>query len=872
MQLKYYQKQIVEEDLPRFLQLVSREKNVHKAFSVFWREHPRTPIQQLSLLDAVRPYKDTIRGVPHICVKVPTGGGKTLIASASIKSIFSAYDTSKPKVVVWLVPSTTILDQTLKNLRNPAHPYRQRLDIDFGGKVEVYDKQQALTGQGFNMATVQENLSIIVMSFDSLRARKKEDRKVFQENGYLHSFQTLLETKAGEEEIALMSILQELHPVVCVDESHNAESELSVEMLKNLSPSFILDLTATPRENSNVISFVDALELKKENMVKLPVIVYNHQNKKQVIDSALNLQHQLEMIALQGDTYIRPIVLFQAEANTGDDKETFMKVKNNLLRMGIPEDQIKVKTAEVNELKNVNLMDKSCQVRYIITVNALKEGWDCPFAYILASLADRSSAVDVEQIVGRVLRLPYARQNENALLNMSYVLTASAKFDETLQHVVRGLNNAGFSEKDYRKFNETELQAAETEYGEDDFLTHPVADLFSSPKKQPVIAPENEDLALIDTNYKDVTSGVLLSSVSDIIEKAKQEDEILKERIEDKENTIVPSDIISQVKKASVQSVFAKSAEEVTLPMFFPNEVAMGSIFAGVEEPLVPEDLLKGFDLTKCDANIDFEEVDVQMYRIDLNTEGNEHTPIYLKVDDRAQRILLDYINGRPSKDLKIQAAVGMVTQMIGKLEQIKSTQVKSYITRIIEPMCAEQFDHFLNNRNAYADLILKKIEQLSNEYKRKAFKQMIDTGKISIKANYKLPKEITIKKVGAALPKSLYEREEEVNTLENKIINRVANLDNVEWWTRNIVGKKGFYINGFIKHYPDFIIKTKKGVIVLLETKGAQLVEPDKIDLGNLWASKAGDAFRYYMVYDERDDVSGAMNLKEFISRLKEL
>lgn len=871
MELKHYQKQIVEEDLPRFLQLVRETKDVRRAFTLFWNKHPRTPIQQLSLYDAVKPYKDTIQGVPHICIKVPTGGGKTLIAAASIKPIFHAYDPSKPKVVVWLVPSMTILEQTLSNLRNPAHPYRQRLDIDFGGKVEVYDKQQALTGQGFNMATVQENLSIIVMSFDSLRAKKKEDRKVFQENGYLHSFQTLLETKAGEEELALMSILQELHPVVCVDESHNAESELSVEMLKNLSPSFILDLTATPRENSNVIAFVDALELKKENMVKLPVIVYNHQNKKQVIDSALNLQHQLEVIAAQGETYIRPIVLFQAEANTGEDKETFIKVKENLRRMGIPENQIKIKTAEINELKNVNLMDKNCQVRYIITVNALKEGWDCPFAYILASLADRSSAVDVEQIVGRVLRLPYTRQNGNALLNMSYVLTASAKFDETLQHVVKGLNSAGFSERDYRKYDETQPQSM-IDDADDDFMVHPVADLFSSPKKQPTVRPEDEDISLIDTNYTEATSDTPLSSVLDIIEKAKQEDAVLQGKIEDNDSSIVPSDILNQVKKARIQEVFAKSAEATVLPMFFPSETIMGTFFKGFEEPLNSEYLLEGFDLTKCDTDIDFDEVDVQMYRVDLNTEGNEHTPIYLKVDDRAQRILLEYINGRPSKELKVSAAVGMVTQMIGKLEQIPSKQITDYVTRVIEPMDSERFDHFLNNRNAYADLIYKKIEQFANEYKRKAFKKMIDTGKITIKEHYHLPKEITIKKGGAALPNSLYEREEEVNTLENKIITRVANLDSVEWWTRNMVGKQGFCINGFINHYPDFIIKTKKGTIVLLETKGAQLVEQDKIDLGNIWAAKAGDKYRYYMVYDERDDVSGALTMKDFIARLKEL
>ena len=124
--------------------------------------------------------------------------------------------------------------------------------------------------------------------------------------------------------------------------------------------------------------------------------------------------------------------------------------------MKIPEEQIKIKTAEIDELKGVDLMSPTCQVRYIITINALKEGWDCPFAYILASLADKSSAVDVEQIVGRVLRLPNATRNSHDILNLSYVLTASAKFQETFDNVVKGLNHAGFSDRDYRSIDAAE--------------------------------------------------------------------------------------------------------------------------------------------------------------------------------------------------------------------------------------------------------------------------------------------------------------------------------------------------------------------------------------------------------------------------------
>jgi len=467
MELKKYQQGVIT-DLERFLENVQQTKIVKDAFQNFWTKHPKTPLHPFPG-KAIEPYKDNVKRVPHICVKVPTAGGKTFIACNALKTIFDAFDYDRPKAVLWLVPSITILDQTIKNLRDTNHPYRQKINSHFGNKVEVFDKATLLQGSGFNATTVKEQLSIMVFSFDSLRAKNKEDRKVFQENGNLQTFENLI---AKEDELTLGSVIKYLNPVVVVDESHNAESELSVEMLKEINPCFILDLTATPRNNSNIISFVDAMELKKDNMVKLPVIVYNHHDKTEVINSALQLQRKLELQAIEdeknGGKYIRPIVLFQAQPRNAEDNTTFEKLKEKLIELKIPAEQIKIKTANFNEIKEFDnnlkypngLMDKDCPVRYIITVNALKEGWDCPFAYILASLADKSSPVDVEQILGRVLRLPNVSKNATPFLNFSYVITASAKFMDTLQNIVKGLNKAGFSDKDYKLADELQLEEA----------------------------------------------------------------------------------------------------------------------------------------------------------------------------------------------------------------------------------------------------------------------------------------------------------------------------------------------------------------------------------------------------------------------------
>lgn len=143
-------------------------------------------------------------------------------------------------------------------------------------------------------------------------------------------------------------------------------------------------------------------------------------------------------------------MLFQAQPKNNNDNDTFDKVKEILLGRGIPENQIAIKTSKVNDLGKTDLMSRDCPIRYIITVNALKKGWDCPFAYILASLANKTSKVDVEQILGRILRQPYAKKHGAKLLNSSFVLTCSNQFHDTLDSIVTGLNSAGFSRKDYR--------------------------------------------------------------------------------------------------------------------------------------------------------------------------------------------------------------------------------------------------------------------------------------------------------------------------------------------------------------------------------------------------------------------------------------
>ena len=455
MELKQYQKEVIA-DLDAYIGYVEKYNRPDTAFHKFW-EDKGIPISAIDNY-YLHPYDNSITDVPHVTVKVPTAGGKTFIACNALNTIFRHMPAEKPKVVAWFVPSDTILKQTYKNLNDPSHPYRQKIDSHFGNVVCVVDKEAALFGHGISPMEIREQLTIFVLSVQSFAANNKDGRRVYRENENLAEYAKLYDTMTkrveGSDETGLIQVLSYLNPVVIIDESHNFEANLRVDMLKAINPCFILDLTATPRNKSNIISFVDAIKLKRANMVKLPVIVYNHRSTNDVVSSAIQMQRSLEQKALameaEGGRYIRPIVLFQAQPKTDDDNITFDKIKNKLIEIGIPKDQIKIKTANKDEIKNTDLLSRDCPVRYIITVNALKEGWDCPFAYILASLANKTSRVDVEQILGRVLRLPYTTKHKEELLNLSYVFTSSNDFRNTVENIIEGLNRAGFSKKDYR--------------------------------------------------------------------------------------------------------------------------------------------------------------------------------------------------------------------------------------------------------------------------------------------------------------------------------------------------------------------------------------------------------------------------------------
>ena len=875
MELKRYQQEVLT-DLNAYLDLLNQTDDMSEAYRLHWEQKG----VKTSNFGAIKAYRSSVPGSPHVCIKVPTGGGKTFLAVNALHSIFSSLGNGPGKLVIWLVPSESIFRQTLQNLQQPGHPYREKLNQLFGGRVQVVNKEQLLSGAGLNPDGIRQNLTVCVLIYASLRAKNKDDRKLFQQNGALLNFQELVGNAPTDTELSVMQVVQALKPVVIVDESHNTTSELSTDMLVGLHPRFILDLTATPRDKSNIISFTDAQALKAENMVKLPVFVYNHPDRAELLANAVGLRRRLEDLALKaeketGALYIRPIVLFQAQTKAAGNEQTFRDIKKALVGTGIKEAEIAIKTAEIDELKNIDLQSRRCPIRYIITINALKEGWDAPFAYILASMANRSSPVEVEQIVGRVLRLPGAKQHPYAALNSSYVLTASADFTRTLNQVVAGLNRAGFSNHDYRLGEELPVRP-HTLNPDVIQLGIPGADMAQAGTHVPDAATDTSaDTGEVLSEIQQAASLLQLAAepqaayspqINLIIQQAGSEETAMRTELARSlaaGETPIALEVQQMRKEYQIKPDYRELTASVKLPVFYFNHqgVLEGSIFDPYinRRRLDPADLLSGgkeedrFRLANKDAQINFEAKTPELYKIDLEkTRESEYTPTTSLMKREEAKLFLQYLNNAPV-DRRTKQLIDKLLQELQRLNTPPQPDVRRYLEKVVDSLLPDQLEFVKQNHELSAALIKQKIEALMEVHKEEMFYRLLKRRVIELVPEFEFRKNLPILTLAEPLPSySLYEREGIMNELEREFINHVTCLDNVLCWHRNVGKPNGFYLNAFMSHYPDFIIVTKSNHVMLVETKGAHLMDSSdsakKIKLGNEWASLAGPGFSYYM------------------------
>jgi type III restriction enzyme len=283
---------------------------------------------------------------------------------------------------------------------------------------------------------------------------------------------------------------------------------------------------------------------------------------------------------------------------------------------------------------------------------------------------------------------------------------------------------------------------------------------------------------------------------------------------------------------------------------------------------------LEGFELDKQDSNIDLTRTASKMASIDL-AEGrkDEYVPEYKYVDNHVKEAFAEYLTTL-TPEQKINQIAGRITKIIKKIDQIPEPQIITYVKKVIKDLNSEKIAEITNNEPFYAKLIKHKINELAEQHAVKQFDKFLDKGTVVCEPSFSFSKTISPKNPIKSITKNLYIQEEGINDFEKQVINEVANLDSVVYWHRNLERGKGLLINGFINHYPDFIVKMKNGKTILIETKGEHLDGSDsqqKLLLGEKWASKAGDDYRYFMVF-KTDRLEGAITVAELIERLKDM
>ena len=396
--------------------------------------------------------------IPYICLRLPTGGGKTILASYAIKEAANAYLEQEYPLVIWMVPTTTIKEQTLEALNKPGHPYRQALDEHFNGKVAIYDIKNVCQIRPTDLIN---KVCIVVTTLASLRVDNIDGRRIYDHNEDFQDFFQRIKitdysldiikdgTNKGKPKYSFANLCHINHPLIIMDEAHNARTNLTYDTLSRLSPACVIEFTATPNltqdNGSNVLYSVSATELKTENMIKLPIKLVEHKNWQEAVHDAILMREKLAKIAEKDSDFIRPIVLLQAENKNKD--VTVDVLKQYLLNEEkILESKIAVATGAQRELDGVDLFSPNCMVEYIITIEALKEGWDCSFAYVFCSVSNISSSRDIEQLLGRILRMPYAESRSQMELNMAYAFVSSPSFAAAASSLRDNLVHMGFED------------------------------------------------------------------------------------------------------------------------------------------------------------------------------------------------------------------------------------------------------------------------------------------------------------------------------------------------------------------------------------------------------------------------------------------
>ncbi|MHB1291323.1 MAG: DEAD/DEAH box helicase [Sulfuricella sp.] len=842
---------------------------------------------------AGRPYQAEAFGeIPCVCLRIPTGGGKTLLASHAIVHMAREWQANDAPVAVWLVPSDAIRSQTLNALQTPGHPYRTALEDAYGQRLQVcdLDRLSTLAPTDWGRHTI-----VVVATIQSFRVEQTDTRNVYAfSEAFERHFKSLsasmlarlsavpdaivkvdevtdatsiLKAYIGQPRYSLANWLALQNPLIVVDEAHNTRTEKSFVALKRLNPSAILELTATPLPHqSNVLYHVSAQELQAENMIKLPITLREHAEGWQAaVFGAVQTRQWLETEAQQalaaGDAYVRPIILFQAQnVNDAVQPEALRQHQNNELH--VPEEQIAIATGTQRDLDGVDVFSPASPLRFIITVQALREGWDCPFAYVLCSLQPLSSATAVEQLLGRVLRMPYAKRRGRESLNRAYAHVCEATFAHAAGALVdRLVGGMGFEALDVASMIVPQMPLFDPaqpapalppvttvlEISSDAGLQH-AAGVTVAP------APSGKGVQVTLEGHVDETVEKLLLAA----ERGEKKRDLIRQKIT-QHNAVVAAETAPAMRGVHFAPVPPLGYRTDTQAPLFPLE--REAVLESVDLNLLAQPvLLPGFQVVESDNAFEIyvdPQSRVKMRSADVGQLSLDAVSVNITSDD-----LVRWLN-----------------REVRQLDIVQS-HLLAYLTAVVNYLLNDQrvsLNMLARMRFVLARRIGAQIADMREATAKVQFQQLVLDGGWQIETDWSHAFNFTpggypahagsrysgrweFKKHYYPVIADLKDKGEEFECA--RLIDRHPR---VKHWVRNLdQAPFGFWLpTARGRTFPDFIAELVDGRLAVIEYKGAHLrndpCEIEKRKVGELWAASSGGRCAFRFVY--LDD--GGLNME---------
>lgn len=822
-------------------------------------------------------------GVPYVCLRVPTGGGKTLIAAHAVGEIARHLGHQDRPLCLWVTPSTTIRDQTLRGLRNRDHPYHAALRQGLGGgPVEVLTIEEALSA---NRAMVSSSAVIVVTTIQSYRIDNEANRKVYQDNGYLMDHFTNLPSwvrkhlsgagssasgqdgadASGRVSLSLANVMKMRGPIVVMDEAHNARTQVSFDSLARFAPLAVLELTATPEQThdpdrdsyaSNVLHAVSALQLQREGMIKLPVELESRDNWLDVLAVTVERRSQLEKAAQAwGERYIRPIALIQAQPRSRTrETHTVDAIKSALVdKLSIPADNIRIATGDKDELGAEDLSGPDCTVEYIITVDKLREGWDCPFAYVLGSVGNVATTTAVEQLLGRVLRMPDAKPTGVPELDRAYAVVQSPDVVKTASNLCDSLVNCcGF----------------DADTVDDAFRVHRNSDPRGRLSVASIPISEPIDVAELPA---DVRNLVEYDADSELLHIRKP---LTREQTTSLRDAIKPGTDQTAVEaywqRERQVGTASKRLDEYAAPLCVPQLI----IKDGERHYLFDPEELEEFswNLDQCDPMLSGSEFSIELNvgdRVAVDVSGRGGIQI-----GGVEEVLVRQLGLVPgSEEWGKSELVRWLDRALhhgGALSGLPKIQSQAWLMRVVDLLLAERgadLGILVRKRHDLASVLRRRIAAYGRQQVREAANLLIDgKSRRHLETSLELPGILTEQSYcpysrydGAFdLSKHAFSLVGGMGNEESQCAKRINDHPNVKRWVRNLEHESA---GGFAlpllpgRFFPDFIAELKDGRILIVEYKGGHLSqraeELHKESIGKLWEERSEGQCKFVRVVD---------------------